>query len=1535
MLLIHQNVLAAPSAGIFFEFEQPNGLVFEAKTIGDEWNHWIQNIHGYTISKGTDEYWYYVLDFNDKAPILSSYYAHLPPLPEINKNLRPTFTYPPQQLSLDTINKFENTRRAVRSKTDNNRPVLFIFVEFDTGISATSQLATYTEADFAMALGDVIDYYSQASYNRITLSRVNDIDERDEDGDGVIDAGINGNGVIRISLPIEHPDTQDNLNDPTIDNMIQDAITAVFNDGYIDFSDYEENNGDNNDILEVEELAIVIIAAGYEASCGAGGTPSIWGHRGGLNSFTVDGITISRYAAFGEIHSCNGDHRATIGIMAHELGHLIFGLPDLYDLDRSSKGIGGWGLMSGGGWGRTTAQTFIGESPILPSAWARYHLGWVDEMIPSGVTEIVAAGSSNATTANSVFKLETDEPQEYFLVENRQPLGFDEGLERHLGDNFNGGLAIWHIDDRVRTNHVDKHHNSIACSGSNAHFAICNNNQHRKVDLMEADNEEKGGNGTQQTDLWSNSYFGSRSEPESSRYGYMGTLSSVEITDISASSERMSADFLTFLSETTSFTDVPTSYWAYPAIEYLFDMGLTTGCGDQTPPRFCPDDEINRAEMAVFLSRIAIHQALESSALQDIENTFVDVDPVLWEWAIQEIESISRMGITNGVGNDSFSPEGIVNREQTAAFLTRLIYGNNYIPQYPYQNIFIDVLDTNSFFPHIEEIYRLGITSGYKGTPRRYGPSDPVTRAQMAVFLYRYLKLINNDFNDDGTPDRDQINIISMPNPVDGTYITLEVSPDTCAVQNVRLLHEDSQVGSGIFYNSSRTDFSYDYPQGLISFEIPCETADVILYYHGSSDISEREFRKHGPETPGGAIGNPWTLVPSNDPNFASSNINGETVATVTFTLNDNQRGDSTGDDGNIVDPGGAATSAFLFSMNGFSFDNSSQPLVEANIKIGNEVIATVDSTGYWEATGFLGDRYPISIIKDGYTDISQIITLSLNSPSVSLITYSDKTGMQDSDSIVVGTNQNSVLVYSPQGEKFQTISVSTPEAIVATKDIDADSTEEIAVQNDATYEVTGGKTDIAVTNNMFLIQANVKGDATLETIIGSQTTNEISIDGETITVFESSTLRSRGIRKNEKVTICHKGKELSVAESALKGHLGHGDTVGSCSPPPAEPNNDEDDDDDNEKDDEEDDNDRKVTICHYDDKTDSFETISVSNNALDAHLAHPKDSTGACLDEDDDKNESFGVNAAVAGFNQIVVATASNGGYIEVITADGSVLYSFTAFDSNTGVIIAAGNILGDETPEIIAAAVGGSEIIIFDIQGNVLNSFTIDGIVTSLAIAKQFAPTQLAKVIEPPSIETPIEESNFLEDKIKAPICPSIETSTNIISGCKGNGAELPEGVAIREDASVSNVVLNSTPKIKGTVSDSEIKEGATVEGGRFTGTIINNGTLKNIRFRGHLLTGGILAGVVETIIADTLGYIEDVELAEGTILIGGVLRGTIKGHPKKPALIVKAWIRKGAKLSHVRLGADVRIDNGVEKGEGVEHENTTLESLETTKN
>jgi len=58
-------------------------------------------------------------------------------------------------------------------------------------------------------------------------------------------------------------------------------------------------------------------------------------------------------------------------------------------------------------------------------------------------------------------------------------------------------------------------------------------------------------------------------------------------------------------SATPTFADVPTDYWAYGFIERFAAQGITTGCGTDSSGRriYCPDRNVNRAEMAVFITR--------------------------------------------------------------------------------------------------------------------------------------------------------------------------------------------------------------------------------------------------------------------------------------------------------------------------------------------------------------------------------------------------------------------------------------------------------------------------------------------------------------------------------------------------------------------------------------------------------------------------------------------------------------------------------------------------------------------------------------------------------------------------------------------------------------------------------------------------------------------------------------------------------------------------------------------------------------------
>jgi hypothetical protein len=106
------------------------------------------------------------------------------------------------------------------------------------------------------------------------------------------------------------------------------------------------------------------------------------------------------------------------------------------------------------------------------------------------------------------------------------------------------------------------------------------------------------------------------------------------------------------------------------------------------------------------------------------------------------IEQLYNDGFTTGCATSPlrFCPNDIMPRDQMAVFLERLKHGVSYVPP-PAVGVFGDVPISNGFAPWIEQLYADGITSGCSTSPLLYCPSNPVTRAEIAVFLVRVLGL--------------------------------------------------------------------------------------------------------------------------------------------------------------------------------------------------------------------------------------------------------------------------------------------------------------------------------------------------------------------------------------------------------------------------------------------------------------------------------------------------------------------------------------------------------------------------------------------------------------------------------------------------------------------------------------------------------------------------------------------------------------------------------------------------------------------------
>ena len=185
---------------------------------------------------------------------------------------------------------------------------------------------------------------------------------------------------------------------------------------------------------------------------------------------------------------------------------------------------------------------------------------------------------------------------------------------------------------------------------------------------------------------------------------------------------------------TPLFSDVPGNHWAYTWIKRLYNSGITSGCSSN-PLKYCPNQSVKRAEMAIFLLR-SRHGA--GYTPPRASGTLFDDVPGNY-WAADWIEQLAAENITGGCNAENYCPEQPVTRAQMAILLLRAKHGASYNPPAATGNIFGDVSASFWAARWIERLYAEGITGGCGNG--LYCPNNPVTRAEMAVFLTRTFNL--------------------------------------------------------------------------------------------------------------------------------------------------------------------------------------------------------------------------------------------------------------------------------------------------------------------------------------------------------------------------------------------------------------------------------------------------------------------------------------------------------------------------------------------------------------------------------------------------------------------------------------------------------------------------------------------------------------------------------------------------------------------------------------------------------------------------
>lgn len=176
-----------------------------------------------------------------------------------------------------------------------------------------------------------------------------------------------------------------------------------------------------------------------------------------------------------ETQSQDGMVLGSQGEIAHEFGHQL-GLPDLYDVEFYSVGLGEWELMSHGSW---NLNAYV---PPHLSAWSKYYLGWADPVVLKPGDNVQQAFKWVAKDPAAIVKIPINS-HEYYLVENRRAWSNDSNLQYDFSDSLiygygsdhnsartyrngvlvsvddydlslpfdlnRGGLLVWHVDDSL------------------------------------------------------------------------------------------------------------------------------------------------------------------------------------------------------------------------------------------------------------------------------------------------------------------------------------------------------------------------------------------------------------------------------------------------------------------------------------------------------------------------------------------------------------------------------------------------------------------------------------------------------------------------------------------------------------------------------------------------------------------------------------------------------------------------------------------------------------------------------------------------------------------------------------------------------------------------------------------------------------------------------------------------------------------------------------------------------------------------------
>lgn len=266
--------------------------------------------------------------------------------------------------------------------------------------------------------GSVHDYFYESSY-------------------GQFDLQFDVVGPVTVSKNMSYYGANDSYgNDKYAGAFICEAVRLADELG-VDFSKYD---WDNDGFVD----QVYVIYAGYGEAQGASSS-TIWPHEYELSSakysgdgegaIKLDGVWIDTYATSCELRGTSGSNIDGIGTACHEFSHCMK-IPDFYDTSGGTAfGMDIWDVMD---YGCYNGKNSDGDSPWLYTSYERMYCGWLTPTELSSGREIKNMQPLETTPEAYIIYNEGNR-DEYYLLENRQLMGFD-------AYGYGHGMLVLHVD---------------------------------------------------------------------------------------------------------------------------------------------------------------------------------------------------------------------------------------------------------------------------------------------------------------------------------------------------------------------------------------------------------------------------------------------------------------------------------------------------------------------------------------------------------------------------------------------------------------------------------------------------------------------------------------------------------------------------------------------------------------------------------------------------------------------------------------------------------------------------------------------------------------------------------------------------------------------------------------------------------------------------------------------------------------------------------------------------------------------------------